>query len=795
MPVASRWLLLCIGAHAQESAAGCRYFHETACAAEPFRSFFQEWRKKTECWLCNNQELVLSAKEVLKDFLYVERPEIPSLGQDLELHGTWKETCLAGFLLALFATTRSQSVQPWRFYDVGLSLINSCAFDEATFYARHGITTAQVAYNFYVLGLPYHLPDPVLHLQAAELSDGMHRQDAPLVIDVGMGLGADSRYYLSQGFRVVAVEANRKAIEVAMTIDWVKPLVTEPLLGGKGRAEIREVMSPLPAHRVPSTTRPAYVTSTTLWLDAMALWLDADPSGLTWTGLDCDDDLALLCAVALERRGLSGVQITGLSICGGNAPLSHTWPNALQLLQSISSDWKIFKGAGWRRMRPAWASLRLLSSLIVEDDADDAAEALAAAAKGFPPKELSVLMLGPATNLAIAFRRFPWLAQHLKRVVLMGGELTGRRLDLNFMSDRAAAREVISAGVGNLTLVPIQTCAQVSVTAEFLRRLETCPASAARAVLPKMWLQTWLMPSLVNRRVQLALKGWPASSNLDRGFIPWDVVALMATLRPDSFDQWERLHVSFPPCELEPCNGTMSISSSTADGGPVWVPKVLRNETLFLEEMLDMLCSVPMSGPKPTLQWGFLVQAVAAPGQGGRQQTIFAFDERPEQSNAQPWVEELGGKAESVRTVECADLLRVFGQPVYMKIDVESSTIDCLDSLVHAAGSRAIHLPKFISMELEAASLFERFYVNLKGLGYLYYKACRQYIYSPAPCEQGRYSREVPGCGSGPFGTAAVDYQEGLRWKAIDRLPSDRQWVEEFERGLDWFDLHAMRPT
>ena len=24
-----------------------------------------------------------------------------------------------GFLLALFATTRSQSVQPWRFYDVG----------------------------------------------------------------------------------------------------------------------------------------------------------------------------------------------------------------------------------------------------------------------------------------------------------------------------------------------------------------------------------------------------------------------------------------------------------------------------------------------------------------------------------------------------------------------------------------------------------------------------------------------------------------------------------------------------
>lgn len=42
-----------------------------------------------------------------------------------------------------------------------------------------------------------------------------------------MGLGADSRYYLSQGFRVVAVEANLRAIQVAMAIDWVKPMVLE----------------------------------------------------------------------------------------------------------------------------------------------------------------------------------------------------------------------------------------------------------------------------------------------------------------------------------------------------------------------------------------------------------------------------------------------------------------------------------------------------------------------------------------------------------------------------------------
>eukprot|EP00438_Fugacium_kawagutii_P008230 Skav226249 [mRNA] locus=scaffold2708:28881:29686:- [translate_table: standard] len=36
-------------------------------------------------------------------------------------------------------------------------------------------------------------------------------------------------------------------------------------------------------------------------------------------------------------------------------------------------------------------------------------------------------MLGPATNLARALRRAPWLAGHLNSAVLMGGELTGRR--------------------------------------------------------------------------------------------------------------------------------------------------------------------------------------------------------------------------------------------------------------------------------------------------------------------------------------------------------------------------------
>jgi len=95
------------------------------------------------------------------------------------------------------------------------------------------------------------------------------------------------------------------------------------------------------------------------------------------------------------------------------------------------------------------------------------------------------------------------------------------------------------------------------------------------------------------------------------------------------------------------------------------------------------------------------------------------------------------------------------------------------------------------SLELEAASLFTTFHSLLMDLGYARYKACRQYIYSPAPCEQGEYSSEVPGCGSGPFGEAAVDYLRGPRWADLADMPKDKGWVAEFERGHDWFDLHA----
>lgn len=200
-----------------------------------------------------------------------------------------------------------------------------------------------------------------------------------------------------------------------------------------------------------------------------------------------------------------------------------------------------------------------------------------------------------------------------------------------------------------------------------------------------------------------------------------------------------------------------------------------------------------------TGQFTVLNAAVAAYDSTEPRVAFFVYPRRPEQSKALPEVALDGGKEVSVRTVRCADLLRVYGQAVYMKVDVETNTIDCLESLHHEAETRRaagalFAPPRFISLEVEASSLVTRMHKSLLGLGYTSYKACRQFVYSPGPCEQSAYDAEVPGCGSGPFGEEAVDYLSGTSWRSLHNLPNDTGFLNEFSGGLDWFDIHAKLP-
>lgn len=357
-------------------------------------------------------------------------------------------------------------------------------------------------------------------------------------------------------------------------------------------------------------------------MDREEVLIDLDPGGLVWSGLDVDDDLALLLAIALNASSPAPISLVAVTVCGGNAPIKHTAPALDRLLRIAGVAMSIPRGHGWQTMTVGWPSLRRLNRLSPDwPSSQDAASTIARAARA-SSAGLTVISLGPPSNLAAALSAFPDIIHRLRRVVLMGGELTGGKLDLNFVSDRGAARTVLQSAVPTM-IVPIQTCAQAAFTLDAVRRLEAqcCPGAAVCALLPKMALQARVMPGLVNTYVAPKLPSelrWRPSVALSRGFIPWDVVALLAALRPHLFGEWEAHAVELPTCDgPEPCDSTMVVErealpasllataevvtraeavaarASGAHRNVATVPHLLRSEAAFLDETIRLVCAAP----------------------------------------------------------------------------------------------------------------------------------------------------------------------------------------------------------
>jgi len=355
--------------------------------------------------------------------------------------------------------------------------------------------------------------------------------------------------------------------------------------------------------------------------EPIRLWIDTDTSGLVWSGLDCDDDLAVLTALALHKRKF--IKFDGLSICGGNAPLSHTWKD-ITMLWNHADGFRItniqpVKGYGWRSMQVAVSWLSWYNAIRPDEiDSYSASRAIIARTRDKSLDPVHILMLGPPTNLAKAMDSGLLDQSGISHIYLMGGELTQQALDLNFRTDRASARTIIESNIPT-TIIPIQTCAQAIVTESYLQKLD-CPSAAACALLPKMKQQIKLMPRFVNKAVKKRCildkddNRWRPSPNIDRGFIPWDLVALLAITHEEEFLEWKHHRVSIPPCDVgEPCDSTMLINEDFGENfdgrdwsGVVRIPHKVRDEEKLLDVLFSLLNEVPATSLQPpALFWGF----------------------------------------------------------------------------------------------------------------------------------------------------------------------------------------------
>jgi purine nucleosidase len=107
------------------------------------------------------------------------------------------------------------------------------------------------------------------------------------------------------------------------------------------------------------------------------------------------------------------------------------------------------------------------------------------------PDEVTILCLGPLTNLARAFRRDPTLPSMVDRVIMTGGSLTAQGnitpcAEFNFYFDPTSAQEIIKSRTTKI-LIPLDVTREVTFGLEMmddLPKIETRIGYFLRQILP-----------------------------------------------------------------------------------------------------------------------------------------------------------------------------------------------------------------------------------------------------------------------------------------------------------------------
>ncbi|MFN3669084.1 MAG: nucleoside hydrolase [Brevundimonas sp.] len=223
-------------------------------------------------------------------------------------------------------------------------------------------------------------------------------------------------------------------------------------------------------------------------MSPQALIIDCDPG--------VDDAVALMLAFGSE-----GFELLAVTAVGGNAPVEKTARNA-RILRQIAgrADVPVFRGADRPlRRAPAGAGefhgaegLGDLAPFEPEAPCADghAAEAIVDRVMGRPAKSVAVAVLGPLTNLALALRREPALADRLGPVAVMGGaRAEGGNItasaEFNIWADPEAAAEVLASGC-DVVMFGLDATHQVRATETRIAALEaagTATAATAAAMM------------------------------------------------------------------------------------------------------------------------------------------------------------------------------------------------------------------------------------------------------------------------------------------------------------------------
>lgn len=184
--------------------------------------------------------------------------------------------------------------------------------------------------------------------------------------------------------------------------------------------------------------------------------IDTDPG--------VDDAAAIILADKLN------VDLLGISVVHGNVPLKQAVTNALRLKDLLKNNTPVYKGSERALLQPEINAKEVHGNDGFGDtlwprigskvEKGHAVKMIIEASKKHEG-ELSVLAIGPLTNLALAIAMDRNITSRINRLVIMGGNSKGQGNttmvgEFNFLADPEAAAIVLDSGM-NITLIPWET--------------------------------------------------------------------------------------------------------------------------------------------------------------------------------------------------------------------------------------------------------------------------------------------------------------------------------------------------
>lgn len=200
------------------------------------------------------------------------------------------------------------------------------------------------------------------------------------------------------------------------------------------------------------------------------------------------DDAA---AIMMAARN-PALEIAAITVTAGNQTLPKTLANTLNICSALSIDAPVYAGMD----RPLLAELVTAARIHGESGLDGpvfgpctrtaakghAAVFIAEAIMSRPAGEVTLIAVGPLSNIAMAIRLEPAIVCRVREIVLMGGSIGAGNVtpsaEFNIHADPEAASIVFSSGMP-IVMMGLDVTTKVVLSAERLSRFREIPGAAS----------------------------------------------------------------------------------------------------------------------------------------------------------------------------------------------------------------------------------------------------------------------------------------------------------------------------